>query len=434
MIEIHQASFPSTVAPKLPLSKSEGLRHLVLTYVLAKGRGEVALPSLREVASAVVPEDLQVMRQGLIALLRGDGDIQLSASASVARFLLALTVASGRPHRLLLTDPQLQRRPMKPLFDFFRSIGVSIEVTDDLWRVDPSRLFVPRGAIADARGWESSQFVSSLIYFSVCSRQPLTILRSRSESSAEYIILTIESLRSIGVDIRWIGDRIEVLREEKLISIARDTVLSPISGDWTSVSYWVELFLLHPEVQSLIFTPLDLSSVHPDRAIITLLSRFLTYEAVDNRIVLKRVDSHPDHLRLDLRQNPDLFPALFATALGLGIRADFSGLESLAYKESNRLDACLSIAHDLGWGEEAFILHSTDHLTYTGVPRETRPAKVALEHRDDHRLAMAFGVLATALEGLTLEIGDERVTERSYPRFFSELCGLMSDDRDEEEQ
>lgn len=430
---IRVSRFPASIEVRLPLSKSEGLRRLVLSYIMAKGRGDVALPPLREEASAVVPEDLLVMRDGLTALLGGCDEIRLSASASVARFLLALTVASGRPHRLLLADPQLQRRPMKPLFDFFRSIGVSIEVSDDLWRVDPRSTCVPRGAIADARGWKSSQFVSSLIYFSVCSSQPLTILRSRSESSAEYIILTIESLRSIGVDIRWIGDRIEVLRDVNLISYARDPAIAPIPGDWTSVSYWVELLLLHPEVRSLILTPLDLSSVHPDRTILSLLEGFLTCEEEDHRIVLQRDASHPELLALDLRQNPDLFPALFATALGLGLRADFTGLDTLAYKESNRLDACLSIARDLGWGEDTFVLHGSDRLTYMGVPRETRPAQVKLEHRDDHRLAMAFGVLATALEGLELTIDDDGVTERSYPRFFSELCGLI-DERDEEEK
>lgn len=103
--------------------------------------------------------------------------------------------------------------------------------------------------------------------------------------------------------------------------------------------------------------------------------------------------------------------------------ATFTGLSSLAYKESDRLTASLSIAYDLGWSADAFVRLTPDGFTYTGVPRETTPGRVTLDHRGDHRLAMAFGVLATALKGTQLMVPDDvAVTARSYPHFFTDLC------------
>ena len=101
----------------------------------------------------------------------------------------------------------------------------------------------------------------------------------------------------------------------------------------------------------------------------------------------------------------------------------FTGLSSLAYKESDRLGASLSIAQDLGWSSDAFINVTPNGFTYTGVPRETEPGHVTLNHRGDHRLAMSFGVLATTLEETHVEIPDDKaVTSRSYPHFFTDLC------------
>lgn len=434
MIELQKTYFPSTISVKLPLSKSEGLRLIVAAYLVAKGRGGARMPTLWDDETANVPDDLLVMREGLDRLLRGETEIRLSSSASVARFLLALAIARGRPCRFILTDSQLSRRPMAPLFDFFRDIGVLIDVPDGHWYVDPRSLSVPRGATVDARGWESSQFVSSLIYFSLSSGQLLTILRSAFESSSRYIWLTIESLRSIGQEVRWDGEKIEVLPSGELISTFPESTIRAIPGDWTSVSYWLELLLLHREIEKLVLAPLDPDSRHPDRAILDFLSDYLEYDALGDRLAISRKSARPRALAFDLAQNPDLFPTLFATSLGLGVSAEFSGLESLAYKESDRLQACLLIARDLGWGADAFSVDGSDRLIYTGVPRETSPLQVSLNHRGDHRLAMAFGVLATALTETTMTIPSaESVTERSYPRFFSELCGLMSDERDDEE-
>lgn len=366
------------------------------------------------------------MYDGLQALLSGQSDLRLTASASVARFLLALAAAERRQTTFHLTDPQLLRRPMGPLLDYLQCCDIKIDCTGNRWVVDARRQVVPRETEIDARAWESSQFVSAIIYFAVAQNYPVSIRRQHSDPSSRYIALTIDHLSQIGVDLTWEADRIKFEPGQKIGLTTLDSYDLTLPADYSSAAFWLELQALHPEIQILVLKGLDPNSSHPDARVLDFFGPFLEVVTTDHSVRLTRrlepteVDQT---LNLDLSQNPDLFPALFATVIGLGVPATFTGLSSLVYKESDRLSTSLSIARDLGWSADAFVRITTDRFTYTGVPRETIPGSVTLDHRGDHRLAMAFGVLATALDVTQVMIPDDvAVTARSYPHFFTDLC------------
>ncbi len=295
-------------------------------------------------------------------------------------------------------------------------------MTDDRWVVDARTSTVPRETDLDTRTWESSQFVSAIIYFAVIQNYPITIHRQHSDPSSEYISLTIDSLRRIGVDLTWEADWIIFEPRTRSGLEPIESCDFSLPADYTSASYWLELQTLHPEIQILTLNGLNPDSSHPDARLFCFFSPFLVIDEFMR--VSRRRESFPEQsLFFDLSQNPDLFPTLFATVIGLGVETTFTGLSSLAYKESDRLGASLSIAQDLGWSADAFINVTPNGFTYTGVPRETEPEHVMLNHRGDHRLAMAFGVLATTLEETHVEIPDDKaVTSRSYPHFFTDLC------------
>ena len=419
-----KTAFQSSIEIDLPLSKSEGIRALISCYIVLRSRGATVMPS-KDLLGADAPEDLHAIYDGLQALLFGQSDIRLTASASVTRFLLSLAAAEPQKTVFHLTDPQLRRRPMGHLVDYLRRCGVSIEMTDDRWVVDARTSTVPRETDLDARTWESSQFVSAIIYFAVIRNYPITIHRQHSDPSSRYIALTIEYLRQIGVDLTWQADWIRFKPREQSDLTGLKTYVFHLPADYTSASYWLELQTLHPEIHKLVLRGIDPDSFHPDTRLLSFYNPFLDFITADDALTSSRrpVSGGVRPLSLDLSQNPDLFPTLFATVIGLGMETTFTGLSSLAYKESDRLGASLSIAQDLGWSTDAFINVSPNGFTYTGVPRETDPEHVTLNHRGDHRLAMAFGVLATTLEETHVEIADDMVvTSRSYPRFFTDLC------------
>ena len=381
------------------------------------------MPLRDEVIPEDSPEDLLILYDGLQVLLSGSGsEIRLSASASVARFLVALAAAEGRRVCFRLTDHQLLRRPIRPLLDYLLHFGVSVECINEKRIVDSSHLIVPRETTVDARAWESSQFISAIIYFSIAGNYPLAIRRQHSDPSSRYIDLTIEYLRQIGVDLTWEADRISFEPRTRSGLEPIESCDFSLPADYTSASYWLELQTLHPEIQILTLNGLNPDSSHPDVQLFRFFNPFLEFDDAF-RMSRRREVVPAEPLFFDLSQNPDLFPTLFATVIGLGMETTFTGLSSLAYKESDRLDASLSIAQDLGWPSDAFINVTPNGFTYTGVPRETEPEHVTLNHRGDHRLAMAFGVLATILDETQVEIPDDKaVTSRSYPHFFTDLC------------
>ncbi len=420
-----QSVFASSIEVNLPLSKSEGIRSLVSCYLLRRGRGVNQMPH-SDLLGTDAPEDLYTIYDGLQALLSGKSNITLTASASVARFLLALASAERRQTTFSLTDPQLLRRPMSPLLDYLQGCGVTIDRTYDRWIVDSRHQVVPRETEVDARAWESSQFVSAIIYFAVAKNYPVNILRQHSDPSSRYISLTIDCLRKIGVDLTWEAERIKFEPSQRISLATLNPYDLTLPVDYSSAAFWLELQALHPEIQMVVLKELNPNSSHPDARVLDFFMPFLDVVTTDHSVRLNRCNEPTEvelPLSFDLSQNPDLFPALFATVIGLGVPATFTGLSSLAYKESNRLGASLSIARSLGWSADAFVTLSPDGFTYTGVPRETTPACVTLNHRGDHRLAMAFGVLATALEGTQMMVPDDvAVTARSYPHFFTDLC------------
>lgn len=418
--------FASSIEVNLPLSKSEGIRSLISCYLLRRGRGVNQMPH-SDLLGIDAPEDLYTIYDGLQALLSGKSNITLTASASVARFLLALGAAEPRRTVFHLTDPQLLRRPMSPLLDYLQGCSVTIDRTDDRWIVDSRCQVVPRETEVDARAWESSQFVSAIIYFAVAKNYPVNILRQHSDPSSRYISLTIDCLRKIGVDLTWEAERIKFEPSQRISLTTLNPYDLTLPVDYSSAAFWLELQALHPEIQMVVLKELKPNSSHPDARVFDFFMPFLDVVSTDYssvRLSRRKETQVADRLlSFDLSQNPDLFPALFATVIGLGEPATFTGLSSLAYKESNRLGASLSIARSLGWSADAFVTLSPDGFTYTGVPRETTPACVTLNHRGDHRLAMAFGVLATALEGTQVMVPDDvAVTARSYPHFFTDLC------------
>ena len=309
--------FASSIEVNLPLSKSEGIRSLISCYLLRRGRGVNQMPH-SDLLGTDAPEDLYTIYDGLQALLSGKSNITLTASASVARFLLALGAAEPRRTVFHLTDPQLLRRPMSPLLDYLQGCGVTIDRTYDRWIVDSRHQVVPRETEVDARAWESSQFVSAIIYFAVAQNYPVNILRQHSDPSSRYISLTIDCLRKIGVDLTWEAERIKFEPSQRisLATLNPDDLTLPV--DYSSAAFWLELQALHPEIQMVVLMKLNPNSSHPDARVLDFFMPFLDVVTTDHSVRLNRCNEPTEvelPLSFDLSQNPDLFPALFALSL-----------------------------------------------------------------------------------------------------------------------
>ena len=107
-------------------------------------------------------------------------------------------------------------------------------------------------------------------------------------------------------------------------------------------------------------------------------------------------------LSFDFFLHPDLYPTMVAVCAGLDVEADFTGLDNLALKESDRVGAMQS---------ELAKLH-------------TQPLHFCAHN--DHRIVMALAPLSLLYGNVVFD--HPEVVEKSYPKFwedasFLSVCG-----------
>jgi 3-phosphoshikimate 1-carboxyvinyltransferase len=122
----------------------------------------------------------------------------------------------------------------------------------------------------------------------------------------------------------------------------------------------------------------------------------------------------PTNNSFNLINHPDLAPALICTACALNLPYRFTGLETLQFKESNRLVALQTELKKTGC---VFSGNSNELMIEKGI--ETVNGNVVLHTYNDHRLAMAFAMLSL-LQG-KVAVDNLFVTEKSYPLFTKHL-------------
>lgn len=125
--------------------------------------------------------------------------------------------------------------------------------------------------------------------------------------------------------------------------------------------------------------------------------------------------------RIEASEIPSLVDEIPVIAI-LAARAEgttvVEGAGELRVKESDRIAAIVANLKAIGVNAE----EQPEGLVVHGTQRALRGR---VETRNDHRIAMAFGLLS-ATEGGAVEIDDPRVVDVSYPDYWNMLADIMS--------
>jgi 3-phosphoshikimate 1-carboxyvinyltransferase len=109
----------------------------------------------------------------------------------------------------------------------------------------------------------------------------------------------------------------------------------------------------------------------------------------------------------------DELPLVACVAAAAGIDLEITGAAELRVKESDRISTVVENLRAVGAQAEEL----PDGLRITGPRRELSGT---IDPRGDHRIAMAFGVLAAA-SGNRIKIMNPECVAVSYPGFWDEL-------------
>jgi 3-phosphoshikimate 1-carboxyvinyltransferase len=372
----------------VPASKSETLRALALSAVCG-------VPG--EIHGAAKNEDTEIFTAAIESLgvsVDRDGDVLrlfppkdlvtpekpifMGEGATGLRILGALSVLmKGAPLRLS-GAPQLQSRPSEELR---AGLGAAAEG----WPLEipaggplPSRISVER----------SSQFATGFLLAAAGA-----LYRGKIEEyelhldgemrSMPYIDLTLALLREAGIDCAQEGRVLRLKLSEK-----KSRLVFRVDRDASSLAF-LEVFAKRWSLASFFAHSRQGYSAFPD-----YLRRLEKGEA------------------LSLKDHPDLAPPLWAAAALLRLKLEVKDCPQLHWKESDRAHLLAEAAKALGAPAE----EKEDGLVadFRGwVPPEK---EIFLRTDGDHRMAMAFGLLATDYPLVSPDRRD--CVRKSFPQFW----------------
>ena len=223
----------------LPASKSMSNRWLMINHLTN---------SHFRINKLSTSDDTRLMRRLLTQLEEGSSNLFYCDNAgSVARFLMPL-LAITPGHFVLTGDARLQQRPMAPIIDALRQMGLRVECTGE-------EGFLPvhiQGGIPSKRTVSvdpllSSQFVSALLLVAPRFPEGISLTMTQRPTSRPYIEMTCDALRQAGVEVRRSSNG----RTYYVQPIPNKTVAGTITieRDWSAASYFYTMALLRPNLR-----------------------------------------------------------------------------------------------------------------------------------------------------------------------------------------
>lgn len=338
-------------------------------------------------------------------------------SGTTARLLLGLLAGVGR--RATLTgDESLRRRPMDRVIAPLRAMGAAI-----VEEGAPGRLPV-RVESGVTRGGEhsspvsSAQVKSALLLAGVAAGVPVSA--SEPALSRDH---TERMLSAMGADVRTARSEGRVVISFTPGSAPLRPVRGSVPGDLSAAAFWIVWALLVGRplaVRDVGLNPTRTGALAVLRRMGARLAESDRREEMGEPVGTLAVEPGP--LRaFDLRPEEapgliDEVPALAVAAVRAEGESTVRGAAELRVKESDRIAALVGNLRALGVEAE----ERPDGLVVVGTDR---PLRGRVRTFGDHRIAMAFGVLA-ARPGNAVELDDPGCAAVSYPGFWEELARL----------
>jgi len=393
----------------LPASKSISNRLLVLQFFH---------PSRIHVRNYSLSDDTVLLESLLLRVTRHKEErspkilsLDVANSGTAMRFMTA--VLSGTPGSyVLMGDNRMAHRPVRILIEALAELGADIQYLENpgyLPLYIKGKNLVSKDITVDAS--ESSQHVSALMLVSSAFSGGMNIILKNEPVSRPYIDMTCKILEMCGFPTIWQEELIRLYPGKKV------KVEMGVEPDWSSAAFWFAIMALAEEGE-MFFHGLKRGGLQGDEVATELFSHLgVLATETDNGTMITKMDVEEGPFQWDFRNCPDLaLPAIVCCAF-LGKEAEFTGLEGLRIKESDRIN---SLEMELA-KFNAGISHD-----YRGVwkikPVKTRKKKVKIDSHSDHRVVMAM--IMAAMKGFEIELDDPEVVNKSYPGFWRDMKSL----------
>ena len=344
-------------------------------------------------------------------------ELYVENCGTAMRFLVSYAAITPG-YYIIYGNERMHQRLIKPLVDAWRALGSGIDYIVEEGYPPLSIIgetIIDYPDIIEIDGSISSQYISSLMMVGCKLDKGLNIQLTGAVSSKPYIQMTLKLMQDLGLDIVWDEEK-NIISCKKYIEQNKSIQNYTIESDWSAASYCY-LWVLANTGLLVDIENITTNSLQGDSICISYFEKFgiNTKQVSPNKISISKTGSIIDNeLIFDCNDCLDIAPTLALAAFITQTKVTLTGLSNLKHKESDRLKVLYTELNKFSpnsatiISDDVLYIHRTSEINFD----ET------LETYGDHRIAMAFSVLASYGD---LKINNPEVVSKSFPGFWEEV-------------
>ncbi|KAK7052287.1 Pentafunctional AROM polypeptide [Favolaschia claudopus] len=353
-------------------------------------------------------------------------EIYLGNAGTAARFLTTvctLVQGSGASDEttIITGNARMKQRPIGPLVDALRANGNNIDFLESTGclplSIAPQGL---KGGHIRLAASVSSQYVSSVLLCAPYAREPITLeLTGGQVISQPYIDMTIAMMRTFGVSVARRID--EAGKALDIYDIPVGVYVNPeeysIESDASSATYPLAIAAITGTTCTI--QNIGSSSLQGDARFAKEVLETMGCTVVQTETETTVTGPPQGQLKaieeIDMEVMTDAFLTASVVAAVANGKTRILGIANQRVKECNRIRAMMDELAKFG----VQTIELDDGLEVIGRPISELTKGVSVHCYDDHRVAMAFSVLGTVIDGTILE--EKRCVEKTWPNWWDDL-------------
>lgn len=373
---------------EVPSSKSVANRHLIMASLCKRPITLRNLPKSTDVITLLncleaIGLDIERNENSLTIVnsfpeceIANHDEIHLSTGdgGTTNRFLIAL-LALGKNKYIIHPDIMFLKRPIDEMVNALESMNVNVEITKQCIKIKGP--LKEKAVVIDCS--RSSQFASAM---RMVLEDENNIILKHFETSISYYKMT-----------------------EKIISEYQSKKnVFDIPVDFSSCSYVIALSAISKK-GGVIKNALSRDDFQPDSCLLD----FIGHEFKDDGLHI-RPNQIPGPFKIDARKCPDLIPTLVFLASLNDEESEFTHLEILRHKESDRLTELIHLLNIYG-------VNYAFHKDTLYIKKGTFEARaIQIEPAKDHRMVMTSFMFQKNFGGG--ELSNTKHIDKSFPGFM----------------
>ena len=416
------ATQPLKAVLSVPGSKSITNRSLVCAALadgmstlsnLASGDDTAAMiDCLRALHIEIKVDSTTATIMGSAGRPQGGAELNARLAGTTSRFMTALAALSAVPS-LITGDAPLCHRPMKPLHDALTQLGAHVKSVDQsghlpVW-VSGDAL---DGGTVSIPGDISSQYVSALMMIGPYLPEGIRLQLTSPLVSRPYVAITASVMSSFGATGIAIGDHTIGVEPS-----AYTATSYAIEADASSASYPLAAAAIAGG--SVKVLGVGQPALQGDAAFVEVLESMGCATKATGESLEVKSTGVLHGIEINMADMSDLVPTLAVVAVFADSPTRITGVGFIRQKESDRIGDLVTGLKKIGCDA----VEEDDGILI-------RPVKIDQLHgaelstHDDHRLAMAWSLLALRVSGISID--EPEVVSKSWPEWWDVRSTLLN--------